>query len=398
MNRIPFFDLHRQWPTVRADVEAAQAALYDSQGWILGAAVDDFEAALSEMLDVRHVIGVSSGTDALIMILRGLGLQPGDHVIVPAFTFFATAGAVWNCGLRPVFCDVDERTFNVTAQTVEAAWTDRTRAVIAVDLFGQMAPIPELTELCRNVGRTGGGGDGGQRQGGARPATLIEDAAQSLGATRAGVPAGAAAHVTAHSFYPTKNLGAFGDAGAVTTHDDQLAERIRKLRVHGGRQMYEHEMVGTNARLDAMQAAILMAKLPRLAEWVAARRAHASVYHERLEGVVGMHLPLSGESPAHPQESPGGRVEHAYNQFTLRSPRRTELRAHLAAQGIGSAVYYPSPLHLQPCFASLGYHEGDFPVAERLCREVVSLPIFPELESAEVERVSDQVSRFFTGG
>jgi dTDP-4-amino-4,6-dideoxygalactose transaminase len=367
MTQIPFFNLNRQWPSVRAEVEAAQAALYDSQAWIMGAAVDDFEEALGNALGVGHAIGVSNGTDALIMILRGLQLEPGDHVIVPAFTFFATAGAVWNSGLRPVFCDVDERTYNVTVQTVEAAWTERTRAVIAVDLFGQMAPISELTALCERRG-----------------AVLVEDAAQSLGATRNGVPAGAAAFATAHSFYPTKNLGAFGDAGAVTTDDDALADRIRKLRVHGGRQMYEHEMVGTNARLDAMQAAILSAKLPRLGEWIAARQSHAATYLDRLGDVQGMQLP--------PVDGAG---EHAFNQFTIRSPRRDELRSYLADRGIASAVYYPSPLHLQPCFESLGHGEGDFPVAERLCREVVSLPIFPELEPTEVERVADGVRRFF---
>ncbi len=319
-------------------------------------------------------MGCASGTDALLLGLKALEPAKGDEVILPAFTFFATAGAVWNAGFRPVFCDIDPVTFNANAETMRAVWTDRTRAIIPVHLFGQMAPMGELMDLARERG-----------------AAVIEDAAQSIGArqrstTREGewVMAGAIGDAGAFSFFPTKNLGAFGDGGLVSTSDAGLAERVRKLRVHGGRQMYHHEMVGTNSRLDALQAAILRAKLPHLDEWAETRRENACRYHGLLAGL----------DEIVPPETLDGNV-HVYNQYTLRVRRRDELRRHLERLQIGTGVYYPAPLHLQECFSELGGRRGQFPEAERACEEVISLPIFPELGGERQVEVSRAIRKFY---
>jgi dTDP-4-amino-4,6-dideoxygalactose transaminase len=275
--------------------------------------------------------------------------------------------------LKPVFCDVDAATFNVTADSLEAVRTERTRAVIPVHLFGQMAPMEEIQAWADDHG-----------------IVVLEDAAQAVGARREGGPggdatmAGAWGQMGAFSFFPTKNLGGFGDGGMVTARDEVWAERIRKLRVHGGRQMYHHEMVGTNSRLDALQAAVLRTKLPYLDEWTAARRAHACHY----EGILG-----DVAEVVVPAVLPGN--FHVYNQFTIRVPDRDALRAHLSEKGIGSGVYYPVPLHLQECFQSLGGREGDLPVAEALCREVVSLPVYPELGLDAVAAVAEEIRAFY---
>lgn len=390
---VPLLDLTEQYGSIRAEIDAAVARVVSSQSFILGPEVEAFEEAVAEHLEVAHAIGVASGTDALLLLLKALDLDEDAEVVVPAFTFFATAGAVWNAGLRPVFCDVDPETFNVTSATVEAAWTDRTRAVIAVDLFGQMAPMDEVEALAR-------------RRGG----VVVEDAAQAIGAWRrigrpergdppssgdgssatdgggppARVMAGAAGTAAALSFFPTKNLGGFGDGGMVTTDDDALAERVRKLRVHGGRQMYHHEMVGTNSRLDAVQAAVLRAKLPHLERWCEARRAHAGLYDELLADLPEV-VPPRRDAGNH----------HVFNQYTVRVQRRDELRAFLSQRGIGSGVYYPVPLHLQPCFAELGPGEGDLPASETLAGEVLSLPVYPELGEPRLRTVVDAVRTFY---
>lgn len=368
---IPLLDLTPQYESIREELDAAVAAVVSSQRFILGPEVESFEAEFAAYVDAPHAVGVASGTDALLLPLLALDPRPGDEVIVPAFTFFATAGAVWNAGFRPVFCDVDPRTFNVTAETLEAVRTPRTRAAIAVHLFGQMAPMEELL-----------------RWGDQHDVTVIEDAAQSVGAsrTRSGmtVMAGAAAPVSAFSFFPTKNLGAFGDAGMVTARDGELADRVAKLRVHGGRQMYHHEMVGTNSRLDALQAAVLRVKLRYLDEWTEARRSNAARYDSAFVEVAEVLPPAVLE---------GNR--HVYNQYTVRCRRRNELREAMSAQGVGSGVYYPVPLHLQDCFSELGGRVGQFPVSEQLCAEVLSLPIFPELGADRLDRVADTVQGFF---
>ena len=372
---IPLLDLKAQYATIAEEVQAAIDRVVASQYFVLGPEVEAFEAEMAAYLGVPHAIGVASGTDALLLPLLALQADPGAEVILPAFTFFATAGATWNAGLKPVFCDVDPGHFNVTVETLEAARTDRTRAVIPVHLFGQMAPMGEI-----------------QAWADAHGILVLEDGAQAVGARRAGGPggdvtmAGAWGQMGAFSFFPTKNLGGFGDGGMVTARDDVLAERVRKLRVHGGRQMYHHELVGTNSRLDALQAAVLRAKLPHLDGWAAARRENACRY----EGILGEVADVIV-----PSVLPGN--FHVYNQFTLRVPRRDELRAHLSEHGIGSGVYYPVPLHLQECFSSLGGRPGDLPVAEALCREVVSLPIYPELGPDAVDIVAEEIRAFYEG-
>lgn len=372
---VPLLDLRAQYASIEGELQEALQRVVRSQGFILGPEVDAFEEAMAGYLGVPHAIGVASGTDALLLPLKALDPRPGDEVILPAFTFFATAGAAWNAGFTPVFCDVDPETFNVTAETLEAVRTERTRAAIPVHLFGQMAPMAEILAWA-----------------GKHDVVLLEDAAQAIGARQAvgegeegpGRMAGAWAPMSAFSFFPTKNLGAFGDAGLVTALDDDLAERVRKLRVHGGRQMYHHELVGTNSRLDALQAAILAAKLPHLDGWAAARRENACRYEGLLAEVPEVILP---------EVLPGN--FHVYNQFTLRVRRRDELRDFLASRGIGSGVYYPVPLHLQECFASLGGRTGDLPVSEQLTGEVLSLPIYPELDDAALETVAGAIREFY---
>jgi dTDP-4-amino-4,6-dideoxygalactose transaminase len=374
---VPLLDLTAQFEGLRSEIEGALARVVTSQAFILGPEVEAFEAAIAEYLGVRHAVGVASGTDALLLAIRALDLEPDDEVVVPAFTFFATAGAIWNAGLRPVFCDVDPETFNVTAGTVEAAWTDRSRAVVPVDLFGQMAPLEEVAAVARRHGA----------------AAVVEDAAQALGAWRRSAEgegrtmAGAGATVGALSFFPTKNLGGFGDGGMVTSDDDALSERIRKLRVHGGRQMYHHEMVGTNSRLDALQAAVLRTKLPHLDDWGSARRRNADLYDDLLRDVAEVRTPFRDPS-----------CHHVFNQYTIQAERRDELRAFLVEQGIGTGVYYPVPLHVQPCFRALGYRPGDLPISEVLATRVLSLPVFPELDAARIRRVTDAVKAFYAGG
>jgi dTDP-4-amino-4,6-dideoxygalactose transaminase len=371
---VPLLDLGPQYESLRSEIDEAVRRVVASQRFVMGPEVEGLEREIAGYLGAPHAVGVASGTDALLLPLRALDPRPGDEVILPAFTFFATAGAVWNAGFTPVFCDIDRETFNVTVETVEAAWSGRTRAVIPVHLFGQMAPMAPLMELARERG-----------------AVVIEDACQAIGAWQAapdGTPvrAGAWGEAGAFSFFPTKNLGGFGDGGMVSATDADLADRVAKLRVHGGRQMYHHELVGTNSRLDALQAAVLRVKLPRLDEWAEARRENARRYDQALEDVPGLERPAT---------LPGN--HHVYNQYTVRVGQRDALREHLQGKGIGTGVYYPVPLHLQECFRELGGREGALPQAERACREVLSLPVFPELGEARRERVIEEI-RAFQGG
>lgn len=376
---VPFFDLGAQYAALQPGLDEAVLRVARSQRFILGPEVEALEAEVARHLGARHAIACASGTDALLLALRALEPGPGAEVIVPAFTFFATAGAVWNAGLRPVFCDVDPDTFNVSAETLEAARTERTAGVIPVHLFGQTAPMEEIGAWARARGLFVL--EDGAQAFGARWPDRAHGPGQGVGADRA---AGTVGDAGAFSFFPTKNLGAFGDGGMVVSDDDALADTVAKLRVHGGRRMYRHDLVGTNSRLDALQAAVLRVKLPHVDRWAAARGENACRYHGLLEGVDGVRLP---------RVAPG--AGHVWNQFTLRVDRRDALRAHLEGEGIGSAVYYPEPLHLQPCFAALGYRRGDFPVAERMCQEVVSLPVFPELGEERLARVAEAVRGFY---
>jgi dTDP-4-amino-4,6-dideoxygalactose transaminase len=370
---VPLLDLKEQYRAIADDVMRAVQSVIEDQRFILGPVVDEFEHQVEALLGVKHAVGNASGTDAILLALRAFDCT-GAEVVTTPFTFFATAGTIHNVGARPVFADIDPGTFNLDPQAAEAAVTERTRAVIPVHLFGQMADMTAFRAL-------------GDRRG----VAIIEDAAQAIGArqqTADGewITTGTLGDACTFSFFPTKNLGAYGDAGMTVTNDLATAERLRKLRVHGGRQMYHHEEVGYNSRLDALQAAVLSAKLPHLAGWSAARRAHAAFYDQALAGIDGL---------VTPPVQPGS--ESIVNQYTVRVPggKRDALREHLTTNGVGCAVYYPVPLHLQECFAYLGYTRGQFPESERACEEVLSLPVYPELRQDQLDYVADTVRAFF---
>ena len=335
--RVPFFDMAAELRPIRAEVDAAIARVLDSGVFIGGPEVDAFERELAAFAGVRHAVGVSSGSDALLVTFMALGIGPGDEVVTTPFTFFSTAGSAARLGAQVVFADIDDASMCLDPAKALAACTPRTKAIVPVNLFGRPADLP-----------TGA------------PCPIIEDAAQSLGA---GPVRGLAATI---SFFPTKNLGALGDGGAVLTDDDALADRIRLLRNHGARPKYHHVALGGNFRLDALQAAVLRVKLRHLPAWTAARRAHAARYRELLAPATTGPWAL---------RRPADHADHVWHQYVVRSPRRDELRAHLAAHGIGAEVYYPEPLHLQPCFADDDRPPAHLPLSERACREVVALPM-----------------------
>jgi len=353
--KVPFFDMRAELAPVRAELDAAIARVLDSGQFIGGPELSGFESALANAGGARHAIGVSSGTDAILATLMALGIGPGDEVITTAFTFFATASAAARLGARLVFADIDDDSLMLAPSAAADACSDRTRAVLTVNVFGALATLPAV------------------------PCPVIEDAAHSLGA---GDVRGLAATL---SFFPTKNLGALGDAGAVLTDDDELAERLRLLRNHGARPKYHHVAIGGNFRLDALQAAVLHTKLEHLSRWTEQRRATANRYRDLFAAIT---LPPELRLPAaHPS--------HVYHQFVIRAPRREALRSHLAERGIETAIYYPEPLHLQPCFAELGYRPGSLPVAERACSEVLALPIQPAVTLAAQEYVVDEIAAFY---
>ncbi len=451
---IPILDLKRQYASIKPEIDAAIQRVVESGRFILGPEVEALEKEIAAYCGVKHAIGVASGTDALLLSLRAVGIGPGDGVIVPSFTFFATAGVVHNVGATPIFCDIDPRTFNLDPDSVReimargpwpvasgtpqgipptchkpqatgditchsphatCASTGRNpqatsctpKAVIPVHLYGQMADMDAIMELAHEFGLY-----------------VIEDAAQSIGAEYVGQvassqwpvdegsppptshtpqatrhspqatrhkpqakKAGTIGHLGCFSFFPTKNLGAYGDGGMVVTDDDELAERVRMLRVHGSKPKYYHHIVGYNSRLDALQAAILRAKLPHLDAWTAARGRIAGRYDELLAGVPGIELPYRA----------AGRT-HIFHQYTIRvaDGKRDALHEHLKAQGIGTEIYYPLPLHLQQCFAHLGYQEGDLPESEKASREALSLPMFPELTDEEQAFVTNAIRSFLS--
>ena len=386
---VPFLDLAAQLETTRPRVERAIRDVVHSGRYIGGPAVEGFEHAMAERLGVGHAVGMSSGTDALLVTLMALGIGPGDVVLTTPYSFFATVGAILRVGARPAFVDIDRRTYTLDPSGVDA-WFERetelreqVRVILPVHLFGQCA---DMTPILRTAEAHG--------------ARVVEDAAQALGARYAWEAGGqtpadadsagdsATAAASCYSFYPTKNLGAMGDAGLVATDSPTLATSLRRLRNHGSDAEYRHLTVGGNFRLDALQAAILSAKLPYLDAWLEQRRARAAYYDEHLSAVNGVDLP----------EATSGRDHHAYHQYVVRVPaRRDELRAYLADRQIETMVYYPVPLHLQPCLAALGHGEGDFPASEEAAARTLALPIYPELTAAMQDRVIEAVAAFYSG-
>ena len=366
---VPLLDLRAQHAAIKEVVLQALLPLVDDQSFILGAPVSLLEADVAALSQTKFAIGCASGTDALLLALKALNIGPGDEVITSPFTFFATAGTIHNVGATPVFVDVDPQTFNINPQLAAAAVTSRTKAIMPVDLFGQMAALEEITRLVPGM-------------------PIIEDAAQTIGARRkidgAWRMAGETATIGTFSFFPSKNLGGYGDGGMMVTQDEALFNRLMRLRTHGSVKTYFHEEVGFNSRLDALQAQVLRAKLPFLAGWSAKRRENAAYYTAAFAGIEGLTTPFI--DPAN---------ESIYNQYTIRVSRRDELKAHLAARGIGHSVYYPLPLHLQPCFAYLGYQAGACPESERSAEEVLSLPVYPELTQAQLDEVVGAVLAFF---
>jgi dTDP-4-amino-4,6-dideoxygalactose transaminase len=363
---VPLLDLQAQYATLKSEIMPAIEAVCDSQWVCLGPAVQAFEKEVAAYCGCAHAIAVSSGSDALLAALMALEIGPGDEVITTPFTFFATAGAVVRLGARPVFVDVDPVTMNIDAQAIAQAIGPRTKVILPVHLFGQMADMTAINSLARE-----------------HNLRVIEDAAQAIGSRQNDRSAGTVGDMGCFSFYPTKNLGAFGDAGLVTTGDADLAGQLRILRDHGQNPRYYYHRVGGNFRMDGIQGAVLGVKLKYVEQWNEKRRRNAALYDRLLQG-----------GPVETPAITAGNVS-VYHQYTLRAPRRDKLQAYLIEQNIGCAVFYPKPLHLQPCFADLGHREGDFPVSERLAAEVLSLPIYAELNDAQIEHVAQTVLRFY---
>ena len=365
---VPLIDSPQQHRPLLPQLREAFERLVASGGFILGPEVERFEAALAPVTGSQFALGLSSGTDALLIAMMALDIGPGDEVIVPPFTFFATAGCVARLGAKPVFVDVLPDSFNIDPARIEAAITPRTKAIIPVHLFGLPAEMTPILDIARR-----------------HQIHIIEDAAQAIGATDHGKAVGSFGEIACLSFYPTKNLSAMGDAGAVTTSDPALAKRLKSLRLHGSTVTYHHDEVGGNFRIDAFQASVLNIKLPHLPAYNTARRKNAHHYNAVLAGLP-LVLPTEGKGK-----------HHVYHQYTIRVPggKRDALHTHLAERKIAHGIYYPIPLHLQKCFTSLGHKPGDFPVSELLASEVISLPIFPELTNAQLDEVTDAIKAFF---
>jgi len=356
--QVPLLDLQAQYLPIRDEILAAVARVCDSQRFIMGPEIDALERELAAYLSVEHAVGVTSGTDALLVAMMALGISPGDEVITSTYSFFATAGCVARLGATPVFVDIDPVTYNIDPAAVAAAMTPRTRAIIPVHLYGQSADLDPILAAAARAG-----------------VPVIEDACQAIGARYKGRRVGGLGTVGCFSFFPSKNLGAFGDGGLVTTHDENLAAALRRLRVHGADKQYYHQVIGGNFRLDALQAAVLRVKLPYLTGWSDARRRNAARYQELfvqqgLDSRVGL--------PAVAKDA-----DHIYNQFVVRVPRRDPVKAYLESRHVGTAIYYPVPFHQLECFAYLGYATGQFPHAERAAAETLALPIYGELTETQ---------------
>ncbi len=364
---IPQMDLATQYTTIGGEVRDAVIKVMASQRFVLGSEGAALESEIAELCGAKHGVGVASGTDALILALRAAGVGAGDEVILPPFTFVATGSAVSALGATPVFADIKPDTFNIDADEIASHITPRTRAILVVHLYGLAADMDAIRETAKR-----------------HAIPIVEDNAQAIGATYKGKPTGALGDVACISFYPTKNLGAYGDAGMIVTNSAEMGARLRTLRNHGQSSRYSSVEPGWNSRLDEIQAAILRVKLRYLREWERARRSHAATYAKLLAPVSIVRTP----------NIPAG-YEHVFHQYTIRAPRRDELQKFLNERKIGNAVYYPVPLHLQPIYARLGHGRGAFPEAERTSDEVLSLPMFPELREEQVQRVAEAIAEFY---
>ena len=367
----PYLDLKAQFSTIREEVLEAVTRVMESQHFILGSEVEQFEEEMAARLGVRHAVSCASGSDALLLAMMAAGIGPGDEVITSPFTFIATGGSIARLGATPVFVDIDQDTFNVSPEAAAAAITPRTRAIMPVHLFGLPADMDPILELAT-----------------AHSLLVIEDAAQAIGARYKDRVIGSIGHFGCFSFFPSKNLGGAGDGGLVTAADSAMAEKLRMLRVHGSRTKYHHEILGTNSRLDALQAAILRVKLCHLDSWTNARQLHAQRYRALFETQE-----LSGHVRI--PSAPNPDYEHVYNQFTIRCEPRDALKEHLRRAGVPTEIYYPIPLHLQPAFGNLGYQPGQLPAAESACREVLSLPVYPELAESQQEYAVHRIADFY---
>lgn len=366
----PFLDLKAQFAGIREEVIEAVIRVLDSQHFILGPEVEALEKQIADSIGTSFAVACASGSDALLLALMALDVHAGDEVITTPFTFGATAGSIVRLGARPVFVDIDPETFNINAQQIESAITAKTRGIMPVHLFGLAASMDAILDLANGCGLA-----------------VIEDAAQAIGSRWKDQPVGSLGTFGCFSFFPSKNLGGAGDGGMVTTNDAELAQRLKTLRVHGTRKKYCYDVVGMNSRLDALQAAILRVKLRRLHDWAESRRGNARRYDQlfgECELTDCVTLPYTPET-----------CLHAFNQYSIRVPRRDELQIYLREQGIPTEIYYPGPLHLQPAFAYLGYHAGDFPNAEQACREVLALPIYPELSEEHQRAVVSAIAEFY---
>ena len=389
MNKVPLLDLQAQYETIRDEVRRAVDDVFDSQHFVLGAEVQALEEEIARYSQTKFAIGCASGSDALLLALMSCGVGADDEVITTPFSFFATAGAIARLGARPIFVDIGEHTFNLDPSLVNAAITERTKAIMPVHLYGQCAEMDPLIEISRSADIPVGGAPASLPVSYSHGIPIIEDAAQAIGAEDRGRRAGSMGTIGCFSFYPSKNLGGAGDGGMLVTNDLDHARRLHMLRVHGEETKYHHKVIGINSRLDALQSAVLRAKLPHLEEWTTGRQRKAQQY-ELMFADAGL-----SEQVEVPYVRSNAR--HIFHQFVIRvrDGRRDALREHLRERGVGTDVYYPVPLHLQECFAYLGYQEGDFPVAEQAAKETLALPVYPELTDEQQDYVVNAIAQFF---
>lgn len=367
---VPMLDLSEQYSTIKDEVLTKLDMVMSSSQFILGSHVKQVEKDIAEVSNTRYGIGVGNGSDAIHIALQAAGVRPGDEVITTSFTFFATAGAIARANATPVFVDIDPVTYNIDPSKIEEAITEKTKAIIPVHLYGQMADMDAIMSIAQKYNLH-----------------VVEDAAQAIGSTYKGKQVGQMSSAATYSFFPTKNLGAYGDGGMIVTNDEEIAEQARIIRVHGSKPKYHHHILGYNSRLDEMQAAILSVKLPHLTKWSESRRRHANYYTEQLNAKVSGHVVT-------PVEVEGN--YHVFHQYTLRVKRRDELQSYLKEQGVSSMIYYPIPLHVQPVFEELGYKEGDLPETEKAAKEAISLPMFPELKQEQQDFVIAKIVEFYS--